>query len=73
MNQYERDSMINALMCVLPYPRTWFEGLADKRLKAVYRTNLNKIVQRAIEEDERQVRIKCGLEITPRIEQLTLF
>lgn len=71
MNKYERDAKINALMNVLPYPRTWFEGLADKRLDAIYQKNLQKMLSRAIEEDEKQVRIRAGLEPYPS-QQLTL-
>lgn len=71
MDKYERNAKTNALMCILPYPRTWFDGLADKRLDAIYQKNLSKMIARAIEEDEKQVRIRAGLDPNPS-EQLTL-
>lgn len=71
-----RQEMKDTLMQVLPYPPKWYDELADKRLKAIYYQNVNKLVQRSIMLDEERVRARVGLTplyATQQNEQLTLF
>lgn len=71
MTKEERIAHTNALMNVLPYPRTWFDGLVDKRLEAIYKRHLPKIIENAIRQDEIAVRRRCGLPVHES-EQLSL-
>ena len=57
-----RQQMIEKLRNILPYADTWYNGLADKQLKAIYYRELQKIVQAAIIRDEEEVRARAGLK-----------
>lgn len=72
--EFSKEQMINQLRSILPYPVRWYEGLADKRLKAIHRQHLSRIISEAIIRDENNVRKKANLPPVQRAtEQLTLF
>ena len=59
----ERQADIRQLRGVLPYPLSWYEGLCDIEIRALWRRYSSDIVRAAIEYDERMVRLRANLPV----------